>query len=453
MVKMTAENNPIASRFSSVSEIQNTLSRLMPVLQDYWTRPLRDYAATAYRSQIIGDPVGMRLDAMQRLQACVERAALRAGYDLEHAADAVAQLATTPVLQTGPHCHLLVEPDAFYTQLFALMGLSAHKLRWNIWYGASTVKLIESAKKGPGWLRLQGSVVNVFGLPRKQMDAYSLCGLPKRSLYFRLSSAGDEGPVNASARALLQLLPTAEFASAALAIKAANHVLWQRFAPETIGLVQLDDFDAADLLVDHLSEDTSWLSRHLFGEDGWAIAAMEALRELNEGPWSGWIAQTSDLFWRQSDGRLYPLRLRGSCLSDGRDPAFSVSFERVAIAAALRDRHLVPGLLMTFLLLSILPGVRVLGGCRQVVYYPLMRYVAARAFHAQRERKVLAGLRNDEVPSFLGASCFVRSWHGLSFSQHREAAGNSRCWRKVWWDRLSAVGPKRSWNRLTLRPA
>ena len=60
-----------------------------------------------------------------------------------------------PVLQTGPHCLLLIEPDAFYTHLFSLLGLQAHVREWYITYHASTVSFSEKAKKGPGWLWLQ----------------------------------------------------------------------------------------------------------------------------------------------------------------------------------------------------------------------------------------------------------------------------------------------------------
>jgi len=39
-------------------------------------------------------------------------------------------------------------------------------------------------------------------------------------------------------------------------------------------------------------------------------------------------------------------------------------------------------LLLVFLVLSILPGVRALGGSHQPVYYPLMRYVICHALEA-----------------------------------------------------------------------
>jgi hypothetical protein len=393
---------PIAGPLTSPRRIRATLSHLMPLLGNHWRRPLGDYASAAYSVEAIEQTSVVRNEAMQRLQLCVERTALRAGYTSAQAADAASQLKTTPVLQTGPHCHLLVEPDAFNTHLFSLMGLGAHRLRWHIWYGASTVKLIESAKKGPGWLRFGDQAINVFGLARKQMDAYSLCGLPKRPFSFRPSFGEQGGRSTPSIDTFFELLPKTEFANAASAIKAANQTLWHEFSPRDYGLVQLDDFDVGDLLADHLEDETSWLSRHLFGSDGWAIAALESIRQLNTGDWKGWITQTTDLFWHQTDARLYPLRLRGQLLSCERKPELSISFDRRSVATALRNRLIVPNLLITFLLTSILPGVRVLGGCRQVVYYPLMRCVAAHAFQALHQGEILGAMSNDVAPGLWG---------------------------------------------------
>jgi hypothetical protein len=89
-------------------------------------------------------------------------------------------------------------------------------------------------------------------------------------------------------------------------------------------------------------------------------------------------------------------------LSCERKPDLSISFDRRSVATALRNRLIVPNLLITFLLTSILPGVRVLGGCRQVVYYPLMRYVAAHAFQALHQGEILGAMSNDVAPGLWG---------------------------------------------------
>jgi hypothetical protein len=57
---------------------------------------------------------------------------------------------------------------------------------------------------------------------------------------------------------------------------------------------------------------------------------------------------------------------------------------------------------MTFLVTSILPGVRVLGGCRQTVYYPLMRHVVASALEKSGEKELLNALETDVLPGLWG---------------------------------------------------
>ncbi|WP_200834990.1 hypothetical protein [Phyllobacterium salinisoli] len=338
---------------------------------------------------------------MSFLQKCVERVALGSGADPLEARQAANQLAACPIIQSGPHCHLLIEPDAFYTHLFSLLGLGAHGLRWHICYSASTVKFIEKPKKGPGWLHLEGEAVNVFGVPRSRMDSYNICGFncPYR---FVLSGRKKGASANATAAKLKAILPTTGFSSAANAIKAGNQAIWEKAFPSAVRLLQLDDIDIADLVADHLEDPGSWLSGRFFDNGLFARSILEGIDGLNAGPWSGWIRRTTDLFWGLADGKIFPLRLRDKVLSGGVGSRFAIQFAPQNIAAALRQRKIVPSLLTTFLVTSILPGVRVLGGSRQIIYYPLMRYIVATALEKSNERDLLGALDADIRPGLWG---------------------------------------------------
>ncbi|WP_199194906.1 hypothetical protein [Phyllobacterium phragmitis] len=338
---------------------------------------------------------------MSFLRKCVERVALGSGADQQEAQQAADQLAASPIIQSGPHCHLLFEPDAFYTHLFSLLGLGAHRLRWHICYNASTVKFIERSKKGPGWLHLNGEAVNVFGLPRSRMDSYSVCGFngPYR---FMLSGRKSGEPANAAATRLKAILPNTEFSSAANAITAGNQAIWKKAFPPQVRLLQFDDIDVADLVADHLEDTGSWLSTRFIGNGSFAHSILEAIDNLNADPWAGWIRRTTDLFWGLAEGKIFPLRLGCNVLSGGYGSRFEVRFSPADIAAALRQRKIVPSLFTTFLVTSILPGVRALGGCRQTVYYPLMRYVVANALERLEERDLLKALRADARPGVWG---------------------------------------------------
>ena len=384
---------------SAAEEVKQALSHLMPDLARSWALPLKEYAYTVYEDRTRGR-CSIRDDAMIRIRRFVSRIALRAGASNDDAEQASRQIASSPVMQTGPHCHLLIEPDAFYTHLFSALGLTAHHHRWHICYSSSTVKFIEKSKKGPGWLSLGGEAVNVFGLSRSRMDPYSICGFNGP---YRYALAGqNSGSANAAIARLKAILPDIAFPSAAEAIKAANQTLWQRSFPQSLRLLQFDDIDVADLVADHFEDPASWLSSHFAGDSLFAESILREMDRLNAGPWTGWIRQTTDFFWGLEDGRISPLRLQEGVLSGGSPLIPKVKFDPANIASLLRQRKLVPNLLMTFLVTSILPGVRVLGGCRQTVYYPLMRHLVATACGSTGDRDLLDAMGADERPGLWG---------------------------------------------------
>lgn len=393
---MTRDEKPSHVNYDHATseDVMRALTFLMPDLARFWALPLKNYAYTVYDTVIRGG-CSVRKDAMARLQRCIVRAALRSGASDEDVESINHQIAQAPIIQTGPHCHLLVEPDAFYTHLFSALGLAARGLGWHIWYSASTVKFIESAKKGPGWLSLNGNAVNVFGLPRSRMDSYSICGQngPYR---FEMATQNSDEVTNALASQLRARLPGCAFPSASEAIKAANQILWRRSFPLSLRLLQIDDIDISDLVADHLEDSGSWLTACLNAHNPFAENIMRAIDRLNAGPWAGWVRPTTDFFWGLQDGRIFPLHLESGVCSGGGSPGIKVRFEPEHLAAALRKRKLVPNLLTTFLVTSILPGTRVLGGCRQTVYYPLIRYLVATALQSSGDRQLLDAMRADK---------------------------------------------------------
>lgn len=383
------------AKYCSVSDIRRLLSLLMPNLAAHWDRPLKDYAVAVYNVERFCSACSVRRRSMELLARRVELAAQNAGYSLIDAQSASRQLLMSPVLQTGPHCLLLTEPDAFYTHLFGLLGLMAHNYEWYITYHTSTVSFSEAAKKGPGWISLEGEVLNVFGLPRSQMDSFSVCGSNRPYRFAFSNSKGIHAP-NPSASQLLAELPAIEFPTAAAAIAAANLRLWRTRISRSISLLQLDDFDIADLVADHLDDAGSWMSQNFIGDGTFARSILDEIDHLNSGPWQGWVRRTTDLFWQLEKGRIVPLRLQKGCLRSAGPSNFSVSFQPYSIAVALRERAIVPSLYTVFLVTSILPGVRVLGGCRQAIYYPLMRYLTAAGLERMGGCDLLKELSSDK---------------------------------------------------------
>lgn len=389
-----------SSRYCSPDDVRRALTILMPSIEPYWKMPLKTYAAAAYDLRRKTPSNAAREHAMRLLQAMVERAALKAGFGLDDARSASLELTTSRVLQTGPHCLLLFEPEAFYTHLFSVTGLQSSGRRWHVIYAGSTMSFKESAKKGPGWLRLEGEALNLFGLPRSRMDGRSICCFDGPYQFALSDSAGTKAP-NSAAKRLLTELPPALFPSAANAIHVANQTLWSSHFGGLANLLQLDDFDVAGLIADHLDDPNSWLYEFLIAEACVPLLP-KAIDRLNAGPWRGWMRRTTDYFWYVGPERVLPLVLDDGCLRSVASSDVMVKFSPHNIARAIRDRKLLPTLFMAFLVISILPGIRALGGCRQPVYLPLLRYLTAVCIERSGDSNLLKVLREDDHPGMWG---------------------------------------------------
>ncbi|WP_244541272.1 hypothetical protein [Rhizobium tibeticum] len=368
---------------------------LFPWVRDFPTAPVRDYAATLFAASP-GPACSARQHAKSLLVSWIASCASRRGYNQRQIERFQAEIIDNPVMQTGPHLHLLFEPDAFYTHLFSLMGLQARNSRSYISYACSTVKFVERGRKGPGWLTLDGQSINLFGLTRSRMIPYSV--LAENGGYrFHLKNADRPEHAPASLTRLAQEMPAAEFSSAADAIQQANVSLWQRFLKPEVDLLQLDDRDVADMVVMHLADPQSWLSSALFADTELPLAILCAIDRLDSGPWRGWLRNATHFFWGCEEGRIFPLHLAGGFLCSDQKHAVRLPFAAPALSEALIGRSIVPSLLLVFIVIAILPGVRVLGGSRHAVYYPLMRYALCNALaKTGGDRALLGNLLRDE---------------------------------------------------------
>lgn len=391
----------LATGSEKKAAILDTLASLYPWMKPFYPRPLRDYASRLYEPLVRTPLPECRTHALQKLLAVIEKAAIRAGLSVETASEICRDFGERRVLQTGPHLLLLLDPEAFNTHVFSLLGLSLHGCSNYVSYAVSTMSLAERARKGPGWLAVDGKALNVFGLSRSRMTGYSL--LTGNGPYrFELTSA-DEGGHSDTLDNLRSLLPKTEFARPARAIKAANVSLWPWLFGDRFTFLQLDDEDGADLVADHLLDGSSWLRTRLFENPQVASSILETIDELAEGPWAGWFTRGTDFFWAYENGKRVALRLDGQDLIHQATGAKVARFASVEIIERLLDRSLVPNMFLAFLALAILPGVRVLGGSHQPIYYPLMRYVLCRALEATGlDMELCRALAIDELPGAWG---------------------------------------------------
>ncbi len=384
------------------------IGALFPWIAEFRQRSLADYARATFDVEPHASSCEVRRHAMFLFQRCILRAARNAGLTDDRASLIAAEIINAPVMQAGPHLHLLIEPDAYYTHLFSLMGLTAHRRSAYVSYAVSTVKFVERGRKGPGWLTLGGEAINVFGLSRSQMIPYSILARngPYRFVLKNVDGADGDGDLVARLRSIL---PQEEFSSAALAIKRANASLWNRYFDPDIDFLQIDDEDVADLVIEHLQDKSSWLARNLFREGGLVQCLLSCTEALANGPWLGWLKNTTDLFWGNDRGRLFPLRIAGSRLEARGAENFRLEFAAEAVIEALQARKIIPNLFLMFIVTAILPGVRVLGGSRHIVYYPLMRNVFWRALAINGHRELWATMAADRKPGIWGHRVLLKN--------------------------------------------
>ena len=233
------------------------------------------------------------------------------------------------------------------------------------------------------------------------MIGYSLLTGPG-SYQFELTPAEQSSEVDALAL-LRKLLPKGQFARPAHAIKAANLMLWPHLFGNRFAFLQIDDEDIADLVADHLLDEASWLRARLLEDPKLASNILTEIDRLAERPWGGWLARSTDFFWLYENGRRLPLRLTAGDLINQASGAKVARFAAPDIIERLTDRTLIPNLLVMFLVVSILPGVRALGGSHQPVYFPLMRHILFQALKgADVDADLRHALASDDVPGAWG---------------------------------------------------
>ncbi|PLP60801.1 hypothetical protein CYK37_00325 [Mesorhizobium loti] len=378
-----------------------SLTALYPWIRAFHDRPVRDYARHLFEVPALKSRPQCRIQALNALLEVIYRAAIRHQLAAPTAARICHEFEQRPVLQTGPHLLLIIDPEAYYTHVFSLLGLAAHGCSTYLSCAVSTVSLVERTRKGPGWLNVGGRPINIFGLGKRRMIGSSLLTAlgPYR---FELAPAQLNGQSDALAR-LRRLLPQAQFGRPAHAIKAANLALWPMMFGTSFSFLQLDDEDVADLVAQHLADGGSWLRTRLLENETVVSTVLEEIEQLAAGPWRGWFTRGTDFFWSYQNGKRTALRLAGGELVEQATGAPVARFAVAEIIERLRDRRLIPNMFVTFLVLAMLPGVRVLGGSHQPIYYPLMRYVLCRAISAAGvDADLRDALAADDLPGAWG---------------------------------------------------
>jgi hypothetical protein len=266
-----------------------------------------------------------------------------------------------PVIQSGLHCLLLMDRITFDALLLAWLGAVENGLSAFFGFMGTTMTMETIGREGPGWLEAVGD----------ETDASRWLGT--------LLASQDK-----------------VFGTAADALTALNEDLVADWDRSGMALpVFIDDRLAASVVARHLEYDGSLLSRLLI-EPARRQRLECALQAAASSPFGRFLPNATAYFWGIREERVRKLVLEnGHLIEPDRPHGLSIPFERPHLRQALLDGVLLPNLFLMFLVLAILPRVRVVGGLRQIGYVALFHSILLAALdeNAPEERDLAAELQ------------------------------------------------------------
>lgn len=383
------------------ADVIAALRRLCPEvgrdIGDHWRAPLASYAAHLWRPTAAPTSrIGMAARAILR-DTLYER--LLAELSPTKAALALAEFDGRAVVQAGLHSQLLLDRITFDAFLLGWLGAVENDLSAFFAFTGATVTLETVGREGPGWLTVGSGHINIFGLGRHKLCRQSVCAagpvsLNKRALDTLALSIGEASWLNV-------LLDCADesFATAADALATLNTDLasaWDGAAAARP--VFFDDRHAALVLARHLEDEDGLLTQLLTDPDR-RRRLEQALERAASGPFGRFLPAGTAHFWGVRDKRVRKLIVENGGVSEAERPnGVSVPLDREPLIDALRRGVLLPNLFLLFVVMALLPRVRVLGGFRQIGYVPIFQSVLLEVLdrNAPEERQLAKELRDRE---------------------------------------------------------
>jgi hypothetical protein len=272
-----------------------------------------------------------------------------------------------PVIQAGPHHRLAFDDDFSSTLAFSLRGCELIGEDSQIFFNCSTVTLEEHSHRGPAWLRFDNFPYRIFDIPRRRLS--------KKSIGEYRSPVGLSSDIQAW---MATYIPdfyvedrlAKQRVTASTHINNINECVYERvWRGHGIAIRSVQEKFFASYAAELLSRPTFF--RRIV-EDGRLSKMAKDLILLAKGPLGPFIPVGTDLFWTSVDGRVRPLTIQDNCLSSER---YRMRFDLQpdVLAKHLRLGNLVPGLFVIFLIGSLLPCVRFLGGSYQTLYHEVFR--------------------------------------------------------------------------------
>jgi len=289
---------------------------------------------------------------------------------IDHA-QVMAAFDARPVVQAGVHSQLLFDKITFNAFLLGWLGAVEQRLPAFFVFNGTTVTMETVGKEGPGWLDLGDEQINLFGMGRHKLCRQSVAGAGPVMLNAEALQAADRPGLD-----VLTATVGKRWGNAADAMADINRRLvssWDR--DDTTSPVFFDDRHAALALAGHLEDENSFITR-LLTERARRDVLEQALEVATNGPFGRFLPIATTHFWGVREKRVRKLVVaEGRLVEVDRPQGVSVPLERAALRDALMNGILLPNLFFLFLVMSLLPRVRVLGGFRQIGYVPVFQTV------------------------------------------------------------------------------
>lgn len=279
-----------------------------------------------------------------------------------------------PVFQTGPHCQLITDPATFYTTIFTAMGAHSMGNQYFFNYHCSTITLDGFNKGGPGWIKIGDKAYKVFkDVARKRMAKTAVFALKNINANMDVDILDKHSLAEKKyfddVSSVINNLPN--YNSAVDIFAAGSQKLWSLWNKGTSipSPIYFNDYFMSELLSIHILDQESFVRRIIFDLDFQAKLESE-LHLQHQSKIGNMLPKYGFYLWDSTGTKVVPLVFKDGNLYNEKNDYY-VPFDPQIISDKLKQGKIFPNLFIVFLMTSILPCYRVLGGLHQLSYYQL----------------------------------------------------------------------------------
>ncbi|MCW8470492.1 hypothetical protein OQJ19_07470 [Fluoribacter gormanii] len=311
-----------------------------------------------------------------------------------------------PILQTGPHCQLYTNEIDFNAVLMSWIGSQLHQVKHMFILNSITRTLQWSKRQGPGWLNLKHDVINLFALTPKQMSKLSVCSPYPGLTYCRDNFTQYLNQSNDFERKGIEKLLTSiepkKYEGFIPAFTLANQNLLRQcdHAQEIQPLILNDHFTSL-LVAEHL-RDPDGVIYHLIFSTKQRSKLKHLANLLMHEKNHVFLKQGTEYFWGVRNNKIRALRIEDNFLKEETNDIskqLKIPLAPQSICEALVNGQLIPNIFLSFIVLCLMPQIRVLGGTRQIAYLPLIQKIFSQLLNPDilEEREFLQELLSNDL--------------------------------------------------------